>query len=270
MNQPRAREPHTDAAWLTSALREQAGEHEADLSRIEATFGRLTADEPRRTAHPRRGSRLRLRLIGVPLGVLATVATATVAVGVSLGITARTTHPSNQAVPPTGPQPTASGHQPTQSTTPSALYPAGTTSARSESSPSAPATATGPLRATGSVDSHSTQYWAQENLTVTTTRAVRALHVVVTVSGGPAVQSTGWWSTILAANLTTTVNQVPTGLSYDITVKPGQILQPGSYAFGLQFDRPATGHEFSLDAYTITATTADNAAQISATGSFSG
>ena len=83
------------------------------------------------------------------------------------------------------------------------------------------------------------------------------------------MQSTGWWSTLLAGDLTTTIGQIPTGLSYDITLEPGQTRQPGSYAFGLQFDRRAGGRQFHLDTYTVTATTTDNAVQLSATASFS-
>jgi hypothetical protein len=264
MNRPRTRDPRADAAWLAAALQEQAHEHEADLHRIDARLEHLTAAEPRRS-RPRRTVRpAQLRLIGIPLGILAAVATATVAVGVSLGITARTTHPSSQAAPSTSPHITAS-NQPTPETASSAAHPAGTTSARSESSPTVPA---GPLTATGTVDSHSTQYWAQEDLTITTTHAIRGLHVVVAVSGGSSVQSTGWWSTILSQDIATTVSQIPGGLVYDITLGPGQTLQPTTYGFGFQFNRPASGHNFTLDTYTITATTIDDAAQATTSGAF--
>lgn len=267
MIRSRARDPRIDAEWLTAALREQAGEHEADRRRIDARFERLTVQVP-----ARRLVRLtQLRLIGVPLlGILAAVATATVAVGVTLGITARPTHVSGRAAPSSSPSVTvtATGHQPIPRTTASAPRPAGTASAYSQSGPTTAAAPTGPLTATGTIDSHSSQYWTQENLTVTTTRAIRALHVVVTVSGGSSVQSTGWWSTILAPYLTATISRTADGLRYDLTVKPGQTLQPAAYAFGFQFDRPAAGHDFTLDAYTVTATTTDDALQSSANGTF--
>lgn len=276
MNRSGARDPRTDAAWLTAALREQADEHEADLRRIDARFENLTVQASRRSqARDRdrdRSARLvritKLRLIGVPLGILAAVATATVAVGVTLGITAQTPHVSGHAAPSTGPSATTGGNQPTPQTTGSAPRQAGTTSTRSQSSPAAPFTATGPVTATATVDAHSTQYWAQEDLTVTTTHAMSALHVVIDVSGGSGVQSTGWWSTILAPDLTTTVSPTADGLRYDITLKPGQILQPAAYGFGFQFNR-GVGHNFALDTYTITATTTENAAQAYAAGTFS-
>jgi len=269
MNRRAAHDSRTDAAWLTDALRQQAGQHEADSRRIEARFARLTATaaEPAR-ARSRRFVRLtrltRLRLIGVPLGVLAVAATATVAVGVSLGITARTPHQPSQAAPPSSPRATATGHQPIPQSTPSPQRPAGTASPHTESSPTARSGPTGPLAAAGTIDSHSNPYWAQADLTVTTTRAIHALHAVVTVSGGASVQSTGSWATLPATAITVATKQTAGGLVYDITLKPGQTLQPGAYTFGLQFDHPAAGHNFALDAYTVTS----DAAQASATGTF--
>ena len=282
MNRPRARDAHgahsdathQNAVWLATALREQADEHEADLHRIETRFDRLTAAEPRRALRRRPDSALRLRLLGVPLGVLVAAATATIAVGVTLGISAHTTHPSSQAATSPSQSRTAADHQPATSAasaTPTQVLPAGTASTRDESSPSP---SPGPVTATGTVDSHSTRYWAQEDLSVTTTRVVRALHVTVTVSGGASVQSTGSWSTILAADLDVTVSRTSGGLAYDIALKPGLNLPPGTYAFGLQFNRPAAGHDFAGDTYTVTAdmtaTTTGDAKQATAAGTFAG
>jgi hypothetical protein len=269
MNRARPHDPRQDAAWLAAALREQADEHEADLARINSGLQRQIADAPRGAERRRWRSPLRLRLIGVPLGVVTAVATATIAAGVTLGIADRPTHPARQAAASSSPSQPAADRQPTPpaaSTT--ALHPAGTASARSESTPSRSA---GPLAAVGSVDSlTSSQYWAQEDLTVTTTSAVSALHVTVAVSGGAAVQSTGSWSTILSANIDTSVSRTPGGLTYDFTLHAGQTLQPGSYAFGFQFDRPASGHSFTLDTYTVTVTTAEGSQQASVHGTFAG
>ncbi len=265
MNRPEAHDQRRDAARLADALRGQADEHEADLVRIRARFERLIADEPRRARS--RGLRrpLRLRLIGVPLGALAAVATATIAVGVTLGIGDPPAHPVNQAAASPSPTHTAAGHRPSSSAT---LHAAGTTSAHSASSPP-PSPPPGPLAATGTVDSHSTQYWAQENLSVTTTRAIKALHVTVTVSGGGTVQSTGSWSTILSQDIDSTVTPTANGLTYDFTLRPGRVLQPATYVFGFQFDRPAAGHSFALDAYSVTATGADSSAKMVVSGTFS-
>lgn len=268
-----------DAAWLAAALRDQADEHEADLARIEAQFERLTRDEPHpaesqpvearrppRPLRPLRPGRLRVRLIGIPLGALVALATATIAVGVTLGIREQPAHPASQAAVSASPNHTAAGHQPPSTPT---LRPAGSASSRSESGPTA-SSAPGPVTAAGTVDSHSTQFWAQEDLSVTATHTIKALHVIVTVSGGATVQSTGSWSTILSPQLDTAVSQTSTGLRYDFTLKPGQTLQPGTYGFGFQFNRPAGGHSFSLDTYAVTATTVEGSLQASASGNFAG
>jgi hypothetical protein len=268
MNRARPHDPRQDAAWLAAALREQADEHEADLDRIDTGFQRLIAETPHGAERRRRHSPLRLRLIGVPLGVVTAVATATIAAGVTLGIADRPAHPASQAAPSPSPSHSAADHQPAPPAASTVLHPAGTTSARSEPSPSRSA---GPLAAVGSVDSAtSSQYWVQEDLTVTTTSAVSALHVTVAVSGGAAVQSTGSWSTILSANLDTSASRTPGGLTYDLSLHPGQTLQPGSYAFGFQFDRPASGHSFTLDTYTVTVTTAEGSQQATVRGTFAG
>ena len=104
-NRHRARDPQPDAAWLTAALREQAHKHEPDSGRISARFEHLIAGdrrpgEPRRAqprkAQPRRSAGpARLRLIGVPLGLLV-LASATVAVAASLGLgNTPAAHPSS-------------------------------------------------------------------------------------------------------------------------------------------------------------------------------
>jgi hypothetical protein len=201
---------------------------------------------------------------------------ATVAVVASLGLgNTPAAHPSSTvAAPQGGPGSTAatSGPGPLSAssaalptaTTPTASAPPVTTPVRSATSGTGPA---GPLTAAGTVDSHSTQYWAQENLTVTTTHPIRELDVTVAVSGGQSVRSTGMWTTLLPPEVDTTVRSEPGGLVYEITLKPGQTLQPTAYRFGFQFNRLSTGHEFALDTYRVTAVTTDGASE-SASGVF--
>jgi hypothetical protein len=269
-NRRRARDPQPDAGWLAAALREQAHQHEADPGRISARFEHLIAGE-RRPAEPRRAEPrryvgpARLRLIGVPLGLLV-LGSAIVAVAVSLGLgNSPAVHPSSKvAALPDGPGSTAVTSGPGSLSASSVALPTATTPARGATTATAPA---GPLTAAGTVDPHSSQYWAQENLTVTTTRPIRELDVTVAVSGGPAVRSTGAWTTLLPADVETTVRSVPDGLVYDITLKAGQTLQPTAYKFGFQFNRPSAGHEFALDTYRVSAVTTDGATE-SASGTF--
>jgi hypothetical protein len=271
MNRSAAHDPRPDAEWLAAELQAQADGHEADRARIEAGFDRLTATAPRRAARRRVGGPLRVRLLGVPLGALAAVATATIAVGVTLGVSDRTPHRASQAAASPSPSQAAvtAGTRPpsTPTPTPTTFHPAGTTSPRGES---APPVSAGPLTAAAAVDLYSNEYWAQEDLTLTTTTALHALHLVATISGGGTVQSTGWWSTIPKDELDVTVSHDSAGLVYDITLNPGQTLQPTVYRFGLQFNHPAVGHSFALDAYTVTAITVADAQQSSVRGTFGG
>jgi hypothetical protein len=287
-NRHRAHDPQPDAVWLAAALREQAHQHEADSGRIGARFEHLIAAE-RRPVEPRRAERgraergraergraerrrsggsARLALIGVPLG-LAVLASATVAASLGLG-SSPAAHPSGTvAAPPGGPGSTAATSGPGPLSTSSAALPPATTPPAT-APPGSATTATrpaGPLTAAGTVDPHSSQYWAQENLTVTTTRTIRELDVTVAVTGGQSVRSTGMWTTLLPADVETTVRSEPDGLVYEITLKPGQTLQPTAYRFGFQFNRPSAGHEFTLDTYRVTAVTTDGASE-SASGSF--
>ncbi|MGK5557256.1 hypothetical protein ACSNOI_37165 [Actinomadura kijaniata] len=254
---------------MGAALREQADKHEPDLGRIEARVEQLMAGHHEPARHGSRRSRL--RLIGVPLGVAAAVAAVSVATVVTFDIgTGRNGHLSSQtATPSTSRSSTPQSPRPTSQSTSTPARPsppAATTTGSDRPSPTPPA---GPLTATGTVDPHSTQYWAQENLTVITTRPTRGLRVSVTVSGGSTVRSTGWWTTIAPTAVTTTVNRTNSGLIYDIALKPGQTLPAGTHRFGIQFNRPATGHDFTKDTYRVSAFTADNRnAKTMATGTF--
>lgn len=269
MNRPRARDSQADAAWLASALQEQAHEHEPDLARINARVMRLTADEPH-PVEPRRPRRPAwLRPIGVPLATAAVVAAVSLAAAVTFGISeGRTTHLSGHtAAPSSSRNSTSAGHR--QSPHPASIpaHPTGTIPAPSHSSPP---TSAGPLTATGTVDPHSTQYWAQETLTVTTTRPTRGLHVIVTVSGDSRVQPTGTWTTIASADINTTAKPTSSGLVYDIALKPGHTLQANVYTFGLQFNHPAGSHDFAADTFRVTAVIdGGGTAQVTASGTFS-
>lgn len=253
----RARDSHPDAVWLASALRDQAHKHEADSGLIGARFEHLVAvecrpGEPRR-AEPRRATDpARMRLTRVPLGILAAVTLA--AVAVSLGLdSAPAAHPSSEVASAAGERSAVAAPRPSSLSASSTVLPADHALV-----PSANATRpAGALTAAGTVDPHSSPYWVQENLTVIATRTVRELQVTVTVSGGPTVRFAGMWTTILAADVETSTNRIPGGLEYHVILKAGQILQPASYRFGFQFGRPTSGHNFVLDAYRVVAVTAD-------------
>jgi hypothetical protein len=258
-----------DGAWLSNALRGQAQSHDADLERITARFEQLTS-EGAASRIPRRRvlGPMRVRLLGIPLGIAAALASATVALAVSVGIAVSAS--PHQVVPVTSPKTsaaatTAAPNPPTASSAPTE----GPTASATAKETGGDSGATGKLASAASVDTHSTEYWVQEDLNVTPTSTIRDLRITVTVSGGSSVASTGIWTTIAPANLNTTVTRVSGGLEYEVTLKPGQSLKSAVYRFGFQFNRPASGHDFALDTYSVSATAADGAT-LSATGAFRG
>ncbi|HET9168284.1 MAG TPA: hypothetical protein VFN97_02575 [Actinospica sp.] len=253
----RTHDSQPDGEWLADRLRRHAQGHDADLARITARFERLTDDEaapgtPRRRAM----GPMRVRLLGIPLGIAAVLASATVAVAVGVGIAVTAT--PRTVVPVTSPKTSQSA-----TATIASANPPSPSSAPTEGATSPATTATGSagsggqLAATASVDAHSTQYWAQENLTVTPAKTISELRITVTVSGGSSVVSTGMWTTIVPASIETSATPVSGGLEYQVTLKPGQSLKPAVYRFGFQFNRPASGHDFALDTYHVTAVTTD-------------
>lgn len=257
-----------DGAWLSDALRDRAQSHDADLGRITARFEQLTDGRATHAAPRRRLSGpMRVRLLGIPLGIAAALTSATLAVAVSVGIAVSASpHLTVPVVTPkTSAAPTTAAPSSPAPTSAPAVGP--TTSVPSRATGSG--VPTGRLATTAWVDSHSTEYWAQENLNFTTTSAIKTLRITVTVSGGPAVASTGVWTTIAKADLDTTVTRVAGGLEYEVTLKPGQLLPAALNRLGFQFNRPAVGHDFALDTYSINATAADGAT-LDASGTFGG
>lgn len=264
----RAGDSH-DGAWLSDALRDQARSHDADLERITTRFEQLTTGgAASRTPRRRALGPMRVRLLGIPLGIAAALASATVALAVSVGIAVSAS--PHKVVPVTSPKTSATS----TTAAPSTPTPSSAPAEKPSSSATAKATGgatgvTGHLASAASVDSGSTEYWVQEDLNLTPTSTIKNLRITVTVSGGSSVASTGIWTTLAPVDLTTTVTPVSGGLVYEVTLKPGQSLVPTVYRFGFQFNRPASGHDFALDTYSVSATGADGT-KLSASGAFGG
>lgn len=129
--------------------------------------------------------------------------------------------------------------------------------------------ATGRLATTAWVDTHSTHLFAQQDLNFTAPGVATALRITVTVSTNSAVASTGVRTSIAAADLETTAGRVSGGLQYEIALKAGHSLPADLNRLGFQFNRPASGHDFALDTYSIDPTAADGAT-LRASGTFGG
>lgn len=257
-----------DGAWLADALRYQARCHEADRDRITARFEQLTARQSAPAApRPRPFGPKRVRLLGIPLGIAAVLASATVAVAVSVGIAVSGS--PRVVVPVTVPTTSAAPTSPAPSPATPGSATSGTPPTTASSAKAAPTGAVGRLPSAAWVDAFSNQYWAQEDLSLTPANTLKSLRIVVTVSGGSTVASTGTWTTVVGAQLETTVTRIPGGLEYVVTLKPGRSLNPTPYVFGFQFNRPAGDHDSTLDAYSVTATASDGTS-LAAAGDFGG
>ncbi|WP_155123713.1 MULTISPECIES: hypothetical protein [unclassified Actinoplanes] len=81
-----------------------------------------------------------------------------------------------------------------------------------------------------------------------------ALELTVRVVTTPYLSSSGFWSTIPADHLTTTVEQQPGALVYRFTLKPGTSLGAGSYTFAVQYHHAVGGRDPGRDTYRATAT----------------
>jgi hypothetical protein len=110
------------------------------------------------------------------------------------------------------------------------------------------------LRSSGAVDAESIDNWSQSNVTVVTSETLTALEVSVRIVATPNLSSTGAWSTVLAEDLVTTVEQQPDALVYRFTLKPGARLRPGSYIFAGQYNHAVGGRDPSRDTYRAVAT----------------
>lgn len=111
----------------------------------------------------------------------------------------------------------------------------------------------GPLWSAGSVDPHSTVYWAQENLVFKTTQPLTSLTVELRFAQTGGVQDTGNWRTLPSDDFTVTVQQAGDTLVYRWVLKPGRTVPAGEYEFAGQFNhatgvRSAAGDSYRVDA----------------------
>jgi hypothetical protein len=119
------------------------------------------------------------------------------------------------------------------------------------------------LRSSGAIDGHnSIDNWTGSSVSVVTSDTVTALEVTVRIVASPNLASTGAWSTVLAKDLVTTVEQQPDGLVYRFALKPGSRLGPGTYVFGVQYNHAVGGRDPSRDTYHAVATANGTRAEV--------
>jgi len=142
-------------------------------------------------------------------------------------------------------------------------HPGRTTGARPSASSTAPAApggsrvTDGPVSSQGSVDPHSTVYWAQSTLTLDVAQPLTALTVQVRIAQTGGVRSTGQWQTGPADDFTVTAQESDGAVVYRWELKPGRTVPAGQHLFAAQYNHAAGTRDADPDGYDVQATSAD-------------
>ncbi|WP_055524552.1 hypothetical protein [Streptomyces graminilatus] len=127
----------------------------------------------------------------------------------------------------------------------------GSQAAATSSAPSA--TPTGYLWSDGGVDADTNDYWDQSTVTVKSTKPLTSLKVVVKIIQTGGVSSTGTWSS-LGDRISVATGGDSGELDYVVTLKSGNTLGPGTYAFKFQYNHKQGRRDAGGDRYNVTAT----------------
>lgn len=110
----------------------------------------------------------------------------------------------------------------------------------------------GGVTAAGAVDGQSGDYWAQEDVTVTTSRPLTSFTVELRVARTAGVTGTGQYTTA-PGNITAGHLVEGDYLVFRWVYEAGQTLAPGTYTFAGQFQHDPGERDASGDSFTITA-----------------
>ncbi len=233
---------------VRAALRAEAAAHQPDRAAILAQIQRgQAALDPALTSRPgRRRAAVRMAGIGVMVAALLGFSVAVTWAAVGADVLRTASHGPMMASARASDSPA-----PVQRPVPASRAPSETHAPRSPAaSPSTNGAQQGVLRSSGAIDAHnSIDNWTQSSVTVAITQTVTALQVSVRIVASPNLSSTGAWSTVLAKDLDTSVEQQPDALVYRFALKPGSSLGPGSYVFGVQYNHAVGGRDPSRDTY---------------------
>lgn len=235
---------------LHQAAEAHLPDRDAILARIEQGMTSATdADRARSYRRRRQASWLKVSLAGLlGVGVLGLGGLA-LAAGVKQ---LAPEHPAVIAATPTT-QPTSATSEPHPSATkPTAQPPANPAPSTPRHSPSP--TADGPLTVHGDVNTHSTIYWEENDLTVDLAQPVTALTVELRVAQTGGVQNTGTWQTAPPDDFTVSVTPSDGFLIYRWTLKPGRTIPAARQLFGTQFNHVTGKRDASKDTFLIAAT----------------
>ncbi|MEV0794565.1 hypothetical protein [Kribbella sp. NPDC050459] len=103
----------------------------------------------------------------------------------------------------------------------------------------------------GSLDVHSSIYWAQSNLTLQTINSLTSLSVEVRIAQTGGVRSTGNWQTLPNDDFTVTVQESGGELLYRWVLKPGRTVPAGQHEFAVQYNHATGVREVKRDGYHV-------------------
>ncbi|MFF0269999.1 hypothetical protein [Kribbella sp. NPDC004536] len=234
-------------------LRAAAEAHEPNRARILARVERGAAGPNLRHRTPSiTRSWPRAAIVGVITA--ATLATGGLAVAVAAmggAPTPPATAPTHTVPSRTVPPPTVTS-TPTPSTHTTTTGPAPSTSGSARPTPPAGSRVEdGPLWSEGSLDEHSTVYWAQNNLTLKTIDPLTSLTVELRIARTGDVRSTGNWQTLPGDDFTVTVQESGDALLYRWALKPGRTVPAGQHVFAAQYNHAAGLRKVERDSYHV-------------------
>ena len=245
---------------ISRRVREAAAAPEPNRARILARVERGAADPGvrHRTASIAR-SWPRAAIVGIVAA--ATLATGGLAVAAAIGgapllpaTAPAPTVPSPTVTPPTvTPSPTPSSGTTTTTGPAPAPSPAPTWGSAHPTPPDDSRVEDGPLWSEGSLDPHSTIYWAQSNLTLKTTKPLTSVTVELRIAQTGDVRNTGHWQTLPSDDFTVTVQESDGALLYRWTLKPGRTVPTGQHDFASQYNHATGVRDLEHDSYRVDA-----------------
>ncbi|WP_410789619.1 hypothetical protein [Kribbella sp. C-35] len=234
---------------ISRRLREAAEAHEPNRARILARVERGAADPSVRHRTPSIArSWPRAAIVGL-------IAAATLATGgLAVAVAAIGGAPTPPATAPTRtvPSPTVtSAPTPSARTTTTGPAPATTSHSARPTPPAGSRVNDGPLWSEGSLDVHSTIYWAQNNLTLKTTKPLTSLTVELRIAQTGDVRNTGNWQTLPSDDFTVTVQESGGALLYRWALKPGRTVPAGQHEFAGQYNHATGVRKVKRDSYHV-------------------
>ncbi|MEJ1105693.1 MULTISPECIES: hypothetical protein [unclassified Kribbella] len=234
---------------ISRRLREAAEAHEPNRARILARVERGAADPSVRHRTP---SIARSWPRAAIVGLVAAATLATGGLAVAVAAIGGAPSPPATAPTPTVPSPiVTSAPTPSARTTTTGPAPATTSGSARPTPPAGSRVKDGPLWSEGSLDVHSTIYWAQNNLTLKTTKPLTSLTVDLRIAQTGDVRSTGNWQTLPSDDFTVTVQESGGALLYRWALKPGRTVPAGQHEFAAQYNHATGVRKVKRDSYHV-------------------